>query len=80
MTIDLNKLVELIDFGSDIEFSYKGKSYIILPWVKEGIVIGEQNKDNDSIYKTSRELVDNYKIDGKLIKDIIGEIKIIFHS
>lgn len=77
MQISLKKLKELIDFGLDIEFKYNDKEYTILPWTEEGIVIGQQNSDNDTIYKTSDELLNNYKIDGKLIKDIINDIQIL---
>ena len=49
MTIDINKLKSAIEFGSDIEFSYNNKKYTILPWTDEGIVIGLQGTDNDSI-------------------------------
>lgn len=77
MQISLKKLKELIDFGSDIEFKYNDKEYTILPWTEEGIVIGQQNSDKDTIYKTSDELLNNYKIDGKLIKDIINDIQIL---
>lgn len=77
MTIDINKLKAAIEFGSDIEFRYNNKDYTILPWTDKGIVIGPQNSDNDSIYKTADELIDNYRIDGKPIKDIIENIEIL---
>ena len=77
MIIDINKLKAAIEFGSDIEFRYKNKDYTILPWTDNGIVIGPQNSDDDSIYKTVDELINNYKIDGKPIKDIIENIEIL---
>lgn len=77
MTIDINKLKSAIEFGSDIEFSYNNKKYTILPWTDEGIVIGLQGTDNDSIYKTADDLINNHKIDGKNIKDIIKDIEIL---
>lgn len=77
MTIDVNKLKAAIDFGTDIEFKYKDKAYTILPWTDDGIVIGPQNSDDDRIYKTSDELISNYRIDGKLIKDIIQDLEIL---
>lgn len=77
MTIDINKLKEAIEFGSDIEFKYKNKKYTILPWIEEGIVIGPQNLDDDTIFKSADELINNYIIDGNKIKDIIDEIEIL---
>lgn len=77
MTIDINKFKEAIEFGSDIEFRYKNKNYTILPWTDEGIVIGLQNSDDDSKFKSADELIDNYTIDGNKIKDIIDDIEIL---
>ncbi|MBS6503908.1 MAG: hypothetical protein KH415_20240 [Clostridium sp.] len=77
MTIDINKFKEAIEFGSDIEFRYKNKNYTILPWTDEGIVIGLQNSDDDSKFKSADELIDNYTIDGNKMRDIIGDIEIL---
>ncbi|WP_163195461.1 hypothetical protein [Clostridium thermarum] len=77
MSINLNDFKKAIEFGSDIEFRYKNKDYTILPWTDEGIVIGPQNTDDDTIYKTADELIDNHKIDGKYIKDIINDIEVL---
>lgn len=77
MTIDINKFKEAIEFGSDIEFRYKNKNYTILPWTDEGIVIGLQNSDDDSKFKSADELIDNYTIDGNKMKDIIDDIEIL---
>lgn len=77
MTIDIKQLKETIDFGSDIEFRYKGKDYTILPWTDEGIVIGPQKSNEESIYKTADDLINNHKIDGNFIKDIIQDIEIL---
>lgn len=75
--IETSKLRNAIELGSDIEFKYKGKMYTILPWTKDGIVIGPQNEDNDSIFKTADDLIDNYKIDGRHMKDILKDIEIL---
>mgnify|MGYP000253249162 CR=1 FL=1 len=77
MMIGIDDLINAIKTGSDIEFKYNGKSYTILPWTDQGIVIGPQNSDNDSVYKTAEELVNNHKIEGKTIKDIIDQIEIV---
>lgn len=77
MIIGINDLINAINQGSDIEFQCNGKMYTILPWTDEGIVIGPQNSDNDFIYKTADELINNYRIDGKSIKDMIDQLEII---
>lgn len=77
MTIGINELKKAIEFGSDIEFQYKNKKYTILPWTDDGIVIGLQNSDDDECYKTADDLINNYKVDERPIKDVISEIDIL---
>lgn len=77
MTIGINDLKKAIEFGSDIEFNYKDKSYTILPWTEDGIVIGPQNEDNDMVFKTADELIDGYMLDGKSIREVIDTIDIL---
>ena len=71
---------ELVEFGADIEFRYKGKDYTILPWTDDGIVIGVQNSDEDSIFKTYEDMINGYMINGKVMKEVLDEIEITFAS
>lgn len=73
------ELKKLVEFGADIEFSCKGKMYTILPWVEVGIVIGEQGED-DYIYQTYEEMVINFIIGGKPMKEVMDDIVIEFTS
>lgn len=77
MAININEFKKAIDYGCDIEFTYKNIDYTILPWIDEGIIIGPQNSDDDKVYKTSDELINDYIIDGKPIKDILDKIEIL---
>lgn len=60
----------------DISFSYKDKEYSICPLNK--IYAGEccNDEDNNS-FDTFEEMVDNWIIDGKTLKDIINDIKLL---
>lgn len=73
------KLKELVEFGADIEFRFQDKTYIILPWTDDGILIGEKNSE-DSIFSSYDDMINEYMLDGKLMKDIVDQIEITFTS
>ena len=71
------ELVENVSRGGEVEFSYNGKKYSILP-IHEGIVVTEQhNDDSEVIYKDPRD-IGEYKIDDEYLKDIIKKAEILF--
>lgn len=72
-------LKELVEFGADIEFCYGNKEYTILPWTEDGIVIGQKN-GKDSIFESYEDMINKYKIDGVLMKDVLNKIDITFTS
>ena len=75
------KFKELIDMGADIEFSYNGKMYTLLAWVQEGIVVGEQNNDeDDNIFSDFNDLMENYILNGIKFAEIIEDVVIEFSS
>lgn len=74
------KLKELVEFGADIEFNFCGNSYTILPWVDNAISIGLQNNNDDHIYKTFDEMIDNYQLNGHIMRDVLNQIDITFTS
>ena len=77
----IQRIKELIEFGADIEFSYRGKDYTLLAWVEEGISVGLQGVDEDDhIFKDYNDLMENYVIDGVKFKDAIRDIEILFTS
>ena len=78
--MELNSLREMIDFGSDIEFEYGGKQYVILPWTVKGILIAEQHTNNEAIYETYDDLLSKHSIDGTPFRDVVDKINITFHS
>ncbi|MDD4666242.1 MAG: hypothetical protein PHC81_06890 [Clostridia bacterium] len=57
---------------SDLEFNYKGKWYFICP-INNVYSAGEANKD-DTKYKTFEDLVNNFQVEGKPLKDILERI------
>lgn len=75
----LDELIAEIEANYDIEFSYKNKDYSICP-SKEGRIITEYDKpDTMMIYPTTEELITNYLIDGKNLKEIATKIEIFAH-
>ena len=76
----MKSLRELVEYGADIEFKIYGKEYTILPWIDDGIVIGIKDSEEDSIYQTYDDMVNNFAIDGKAMKDILEDIDITFTS
>ena len=76
----LRELKKLIEFGSDIELSIRGKEYVILPWTREGIVIGLRNTDTDDVFQTADELFQEYLIDGIPFYQLVDEMEITFSS
>ena len=76
----LQKLKNLIEQGGDIEFSLNGRYYTILPWTEDGIVIGQQNADDDMAFSSVEELIDGYLVDNKPLRSYVDQIIITFAS
>ena len=72
-------LVDCLNRGCEVEFLYNNKKYSITH-TDEGIsVIEFYNEDSEKTYSDAEKAL-VYKIDGKLLKDIIPEMKIIDRS
>ncbi|MDO4668705.1 MAG: hypothetical protein Q4A63_02685 [Butyricicoccus pullicaecorum] len=78
MTIERDVLKQAILAGNDIEFSVDGQKYTILPWLEEGIVIGQQDSDDDQIFANADELLSGYQIAGIPLQDKLPQIEILF--
>lgn len=78
--MELNSLREMVEFGSDVEFEYCGKQYVILPWTAQGILIAEQHTENEAVYETYDDLLSRHILDGTPFKDVVDKINITFHS
>lgn len=76
----LRKLKKMIEYGSDIEISIRGKEYVILPWTQYGIAIGKKHDDNDEFFEDANSLFEKYLIDGVAFKLLENEIEITFSS
>ncbi|MBR2131239.1 MAG: hypothetical protein IJ955_01660 [Oscillospiraceae bacterium] len=74
------RLKKLMEMGADIEFTVNGKDFVILAWVKEGIVIGPADIDEDAIFPDADSLMDGYIVDGKPLSEWMDEIVIRFSS
>lgn len=69
--MNLQQLFEHISV-SDLEFTYNDRWYYICP-LNNIYSAGEANKD-DTEYKTFDDLVNNFIIEGKPLKDILIDI------
>ncbi len=65
-------------------FDCLGKHYTILTWTEDGIAIGEQTTsitdDTNQIYSTAEDLINNFRINGLALVDIIDKVKITYYS
>lgn len=76
---NVHDLVDCLNRGCEVEFLYNNKKYSITH-VDEGISVMEfYNEDSEKTYSDAKKVLE-YKIDGKLLKDIIPEMKIIDRS
>ena len=72
-------LVDCLNRGCEVEFLYNNKKYSITH-VDEGISVMEfYNENSEKTYFDAKKVLE-YKINGKLLKDIISEMKIIDRS
>lgn len=74
--------VEKIEKGSDIMFDVVGRHFTILTWMEEGIGIGEQDPVGGEIehYKTAKDLVEGFMIDGVPLADLCDKVVITDYS
>ncbi|MBQ2968716.1 MAG: hypothetical protein IJE10_11440 [Clostridia bacterium] len=80
MIIEKNELINLIDEGADIEFSFRGEMYTVLAWTPDGIVIGKQNSSSDEIFQDCKTFLKKCKIEGVPIMEALPEMDILYHS
>ena len=76
----LSEFVRKIENGRDIMFDVDGRRFTILTWVKDGILICEQNTANESVYPTAEHLINSYKINGKTLSSLASKIRIVDYS
>lgn len=76
---DERDLIDCLNRGCEVEFLYNDKKYSITH-VEEGISIIEfYNEDSEKTYSTAEQALE-YEIEGKLLKEIIHEMKITDRS
>lgn len=71
----IDELVDELKSFYDIEFEYNGKIYSICP--VNGVYIAGEANGEDQKFKTIDDLINNFRLDGKLLKDVILELKIL---
>lgn len=76
---DERDLVDCLNRGCEVEFLYNDKKYSITH-AEEGISIIEfYNEESEKTYSTAEQALE-YEIEGKMLKDIIHEMKITDRS
>ena len=76
---DDRDLIDCLNKGCEVEFLYNKKKYSITH-TYEGISLIEfYNEKSEKIYATAEEAIE-CKIEGRKLKDIISEMKIIDRS
>ena len=75
------KMIDLIENGSDIMLDVAGEHLVIFTWIDDGIGIGRQNSDEPlSVYKTAEQLLDGYLISGLPISAMLDKVSITDYS
>lgn len=76
--VSLDKLIERIDFGDDIEFQCNGRMFTILGWMAGGPSVSEQKTmANEAQFSDGETLVENYMIDGKTFAEHFSNVLIL---
>jgi len=75
----VDELIEEIDNNFDIEFEYAGKQYSICPTGKGPSIAERNNEETYMTFINGSDLVEKYLINGKPLKDIVQEVKVISH-
>ena len=76
---DERDLIDCLNRGCEVEFLYNDKKYSITH-AEEGISIIEfYNEESEKTYSNAEQALE-YEIEGKILKDIISEMKVIDRS
>ena len=71
------KMIDLIEKGSDIMLDVAGEHLVIFTWLDDGIGIGRQNSGEPlSIYETAQKLIDGYIVSGFPISAQLDKVSI----
>lgn len=77
-----SELISKIDNGSDILIDVAGRHFAIFTWCREGIGIGEQYLEDDTLtyFETSTQLVEQFLINGIPIEKHLSTLRITDYS
>lgn len=77
---DANDLLDCLERGCEVEFDYLQKIYSITHIENNQLLICEfYNEASEMIYGSIEDLF-NHTISGKILKDIVSDLKIISRS
>ena len=74
----VDEFIEDCELGLDIEFRYGAYGYTVLAWFEGGPLIGRQHPydDIEQQFKDANDMLDNFYIEGKKLRDIILQIEL----
>lgn len=76
----INDFKQSLMWGKEIEFEWKGKSYVAFRFEGDGdreYLIGEAYKAETDVYFSSIEDVLNFKIDGQKLREFVTEVDVL---
>ena len=72
----VQEFIEELEAGKSIMFDYNQKSFGVLGWPQDDIVLYDfANQDERKTYYTSEDALDNFFIDGQPLRAIIPKVK-----
>ena len=75
----VQEMVDQIKIGIEIEFKFAGKEWAILPQVGNYCIYEKHNEESYREFATIEEMLDGYKFDDKPLRDVVTDLKVIWH-
>lgn len=75
------EFVDDCNLGLDIEFDYKGIGYGVFGWTKGGPTAFRKDQYGafEQQFPTPDQMLNEFKIDGKPLRDIITQVELLLH-
>lgn len=75
----MDKLAQLKEelITNDVMFTYNDIAYTICPWNKDSVSVCTSGLDDNQDFAGIDDLLDNWLIEGKPLKDILNDITLI---
>lgn len=74
-TPDFNDFVAGFNCYGEMEFAYKGVTYVVMGTSNDSVEFGEMGTDTFEVFKDINEFAEKAKVNEKLVKDIWSEVE-----